>query len=73
MDANAISKNIRKLLNRISDYRKCPACGTEVWWVTHKNRKRAPYTLEARVHLQDCDMKERGPSTGDVPEVPAQT
>jgi len=57
-DAEATQKNIRTLLNRIGNYTKCPACQTEMWWVTHKNGKKAPYTLQAVVHFNECKAAE---------------
>ena len=57
-DVEATQKNIRTLLNRIGNYTKCPACQTEMWWVTHKNGKKAPYTLQAVVHFNECKAAE---------------
>jgi len=53
-----IQRNIRTLLNRIGNYTKCPACKKEMWWVTHKNGKKAPYTVEAVVHFKECTAAE---------------
>lgn len=57
-DKEGIHRNIRTLLNRIGNYTKCPACQTEMWWVTHKNGKKAPYTVEAVVHFNECKAAE---------------
>ena len=53
-----IQRNIRTLLNRIGNYTKCPACKKEMWWVTHKNGKKAPYSVEAVVHFKECTAAE---------------
>ena len=57
-DVEATQKNIRTLLNRIGNYTKCPACQTEMWWVTHKNGKKAPYTIAGVVHFNECKAAE---------------
>ena len=57
-DTEQNHRNIRTLLNRIGNYTKCPACQTEMWWVTHKNGKKAPYTIEAVVHFNECKAAE---------------
>ena len=57
-DIEATQKNIRTMLNRIGNYTKCPACQTEMWWVTHKNGKKAPYTVTAVVHFNECKVAE---------------
>lgn len=68
-----IQRNIRTLLNRIGNYTKCPACKAEMWWITHKNGKKAPYSVEAVVHFKECTAAEglgqpqrrNGASSGD--------
>jgi len=58
IDNEQIHRNIRNLLNRLGNYTKCPACQTEMWWVTHKNGKKAPYTVDAVVHFNECKAAE---------------
>jgi len=49
-----VSQNVRRLLNLIGDRSTCKGCGAEIWWVTHRNGRRAPYTAEALNHFADC-------------------
>jgi hypothetical protein len=58
IDSEQIHRNIRTLLNRLGNYTKCPACQTEMWWITHKNGKKAPYTVDAVVHFNECKAAE---------------
>ncbi len=72
-DKEGIHRNVRTLLNRVGNYTKCPACQTEMWWVTHKNGKKAPYSIEAVVHFNECSaaegfgrpQKQRASNSGD--------
>jgi len=45
---------IKKLLDLVGDIGECKGCGREVWWVVHKNGKKAPYTRTALNHFIDC-------------------
>lgn len=46
--------NIERMLNQIGDKGKCRGCGADIWWLVHKNGKRAPYTCKAENHFIDC-------------------
>jgi hypothetical protein len=54
-----LRENIVKLLTQIGDKGKCRGCGAEIYWVTHKNGKKAPYTSSGLNHFADC------PKAGD--------
>ena len=58
IDREQLQRNIRTLLNRIGNYTKCPGCKAEMWWVTHKTGKKAPYSVDAVVHFKECTAPE---------------
>ena len=47
-------RNVERLLNQIGNQAKCRGCGRDIWWITHANGKKAPYTFEALNHFADC-------------------
>jgi hypothetical protein len=49
---------IHHLLNQIGDKGTCKGCGRAIWWVKHRNGKRAPYTAEGLNHFADCPQRE---------------
>jgi len=51
--------NIEKLLDQLGDRAICKGCGRQIWWVTHRNGKKAPYTNEALNHFADCPESEK--------------
>lgn len=54
-DLDTLRLNIRKLLNQIgAEMAVCRGCQAQIWWVTHANGKRAPYTQDALNHFADC-------------------
>ena len=47
--------NIIKLLRVIGATEgQCRGCGIDIWWVTHANGKKAPYTKQGLNHFADC-------------------
>ncbi len=42
------------LLNAIGDPGECRACNRKLFWVTHRNGKKTPYTPEGLNHFVDC-------------------
>lgn len=54
MSMAVLLANIYRLLHQIGDRANCAGCGKEIWWVTHKNGKAAPYTSEGLNHFADC-------------------
>ena len=58
MDATEKAKwllsNINILLSHVGDLASCRGCGKAIFWVRHKNGKRAPYTPEGLNHFADC-------------------
>jgi len=53
-EKNALAENIEKLLDHVGNRSHCKGCGIEIWWVTHKNGKRAPYIKSGSNHFIDC-------------------
>ena len=49
-----LAANIKRLLDQIGDKGTCRGCNAEIWWVVHKNGKRAPYTATGLNHFADC-------------------
>lgn len=54
-----LRKNIIALLNNIGDAGHCRGCSAAIYWVTHKNGKKTPYTLEGLNHFADCPAAAR--------------
>ncbi len=50
----AQSAAMRTLLTNIGDPGKCRGCSAEIFWVTHKNGKKTPYTPAGLNHFVDC-------------------
>ena len=50
-----LQSNINLLLNQISKSSNCHGCGKEIYWITLKSGKKAPYTPEALNHFADCE------------------
>ena len=42
------------LLKQIGEPGICKGCNAAIVWVTHKNGKKTPYTLEGQSHFADC-------------------
>lgn len=49
-----LMQNIRRLLDQIGERSTCKGCGQAIWWVQHRNGKRAPYTPAGLNHFADC-------------------
>ena len=49
-----LSGNIARLLDQVGDPGKCRGCQRDIWWVVHKNGKKAPYTRRGLNHFADC-------------------
>jgi hypothetical protein len=47
------------LLFKIADHSDCKGCGAKVFWLTHKNGKKAPYTEAGLNHFADCPAADR--------------
>ena len=50
----AQSRAMRTLLGLIGDKAACSGCGVEIYWVRHRNGKKAPYTPSGMNHFLDC-------------------
>lgn len=53
-ERDALKKNIALLLNQIAESSHCKGCGVRIWWVTHRNGRKAPYTDTGMNHFIDC-------------------
>lgn len=49
-----LESNIRLLLAQVGEPGKCRGCGADIYWVVHRNGKRAPYTPHGLNHFADC-------------------
>lgn len=58
--------NIALLLKQIGDPGKCRGCGADIWWVTHKNGKKAPYTAAGLNHFADCSAANKFKKPGSA-------
>ena len=47
------------LLKNIGDPGQCRACQAEIFWVIHRNGKKAPYTAAGLNHFVDCPAAAR--------------
>lgn len=52
-------RRITLLLSLVGDQSICKGCGAGIWWVQHRNGKRAPYTSEGLNHFIDCPQAQR--------------
>jgi hypothetical protein len=58
-EAEAYKDRLRKLLELVSEEtRPCKACGTELFFVRHRNGMRAPYTADGVNHFINCPSAE---------------
>ena len=46
--------NIERLFKNIADPGICRGCGAAIFWVTHKNGRKTPYTASGLNHFIDC-------------------
>ena len=49
-----LRQNIHRLLTQVGGESKCRGCDAAIWWVVHRNGKKAPYTADALNHFADC-------------------
>ena len=54
LDLEKLKKNVVHMLNQTGTESKCKGCGARIWWVEHRNGKRAPYTETGLNHFIDC-------------------
>lgn len=47
------------LLRQVGEAGHCRGCGRRIYWIVHRNGKRAPYTQEGRNHFIDCPASDR--------------
>lgn len=66
-------QRIQHLLEQIGEPGKCRGCGMDIYWVQHKNGKKAPYNLNGNNHFMDCPAAERFKRSTRNQEVSAVT
>lgn len=49
-----LRKRIRALLRNVGEEGSCKGCQAPIYWVVHRNGKRAPYTVDGLNHFADC-------------------
>lgn len=47
-------RRIAHLLDQVGQRSQCMGCNAPIMWVTHRNGKKTPYTLEGLNHFIDC-------------------
>lgn len=52
--AQAQADAMKTLLGLIGDKAVCSGCNAQIYWVKHRNGKRAPYTPAGMNHFLDC-------------------
>lgn len=56
--AQAQAENMLKFLIRIGHEAVCTGCLRKIYWVTHLNGKRTPYTDAGLNHFIDCPQRD---------------
>ena len=51
-DAQAIA--MKQLLDNVGDPGTCRGCRVPIYWITHRNGKKTPYTHAGLNHFIDC-------------------
>ena len=55
MCIHAQEKAMVTLLKNVGDPGTCRGCGASIFWVTHRNGKKTPYTPAGLNHFLDCE------------------
>jgi len=50
---------MKTLLDNIGDQGVCRGCQAPIYWVTHRNGKKTPYTSSGLNHFIDCEAREQ--------------
>lgn len=53
----AMEKAMTALLTHVGQLGTCRGCNAPVVWVTHRNGKHVPYTMEGLNHFVDCPAR----------------
>lgn len=48
-----------QLLKNVGDFGVCRGCNDPIVWLTHRNGKKTPYSLDGRNHFVACVARER--------------
>lgn len=55
----SMPERIQHLFKQLAaEHSQCRGCGRTIWFVTHANGKRTPYTDELLNHFLDCSAAE---------------
>lgn len=57
MNLPTLEERILSLLQNIGDVGACRGCQAAIYWVTHKNGKKTPYTPAGINHFIDCPAR----------------
>lgn len=63
MEVN-LAENIKRLLSQVGEPGRCKGCGAPIWWVVHRNGRRAPCTEQGLNHFADCPQAGQFRSSG---------
>lgn len=55
----ALLNAVGLILHNVGDEGKCRGCQARIFWVTHKNGKKVPYTGAGLNHFVDCPAAEQ--------------
>ena len=58
-DLSTPQARLKHLLQQVGEPGHCRGCSTPVYWVTHRNGVKAPYTLEGLNHFADCPVRDQ--------------
>lgn len=58
-DLSTAEARLEHLLRQVGEPGHCRGCGAPVYWVTHRNQKRVPYTMAGLNHFADCKAADR--------------
>lgn len=59
MELDRQAKTVAALVKNMGDPGVCKGCGAEIWWMIHRNGKRAPYDPNGVNHFVTCVDREQ--------------
>jgi len=51
-----IAEHVKPLLTSVGDETTCKGCGAKIYFIKHKNGKKAPYSVIGQSHFIDCSQ-----------------
>lgn len=55
-EVEQLKLNIARLLVNVADRSTCRGCRAEIWWLVHRNGKKAPYDRDGTNHFITCSQ-----------------